>query len=88
MVTVTVSSQYTVRIPEHFRSKLHVGQQVAISLDAHGRLILTPLEQAYEILDETFGLWANRTDIPKGGIKYVDKIRRGHRLQDLGILKK
>jgi bifunctional DNA-binding transcriptional regulator/antitoxin component of YhaV-PrlF toxin-antitoxin module len=88
MVTVTVSSQYTVQIPEHFRSKLHVGQKVAISVDDHGRLILTPIEQAHEILDETFGMWADRTDIPKGGIKYMDKIRRGHRLKDLGIRKK
>ena len=88
MVTVTVSSHYTVRIPEHFRSKLRVGQQVAISVDAQGRLILTPIEQTREILDETFGIWADRTDIPKGGIKYMDKIRRGHRLKELGLRKK
>lgn len=88
MVAVTVSSQYTVQIPRQFRSKLHVGQQVAISVDEHGRLVLTPIEQVHEILDETFGMWADRTDIPKGGIKYMDKIRRGHRLKDLDIRKK
>ena len=88
MATVIVSSQYMVQIPKHFRSRLHVGQQVAISVDAQGRLVLTPIEQAQEILDETFGMWADRTDIPKGGIKYMDQIRRGHRLKDLGIRKK
>jgi bifunctional DNA-binding transcriptional regulator/antitoxin component of YhaV-PrlF toxin-antitoxin module len=88
MDTVTVSSQYTVKIPEHFRSKLRVGQQMAISVDAQGRLILTPLEQAHKILDETFGIWADRTDIPKSGIKYMDQMRRGHRLKDLGLRKK
>ena len=88
MVTVTISSQYTVRIPEDFRARLRVGQQVAISLDAQGRLILTPIEQARAILDQTFGMWKGRTDIPKSGIKYMDKIRRGHRLKDLGLHKK
>ena len=51
-------------------------------MDAQGRLVLTPLEQARSILDETFGMWADRTDIPKSGIKYMDKIRHGHRLKD------
>lgn len=88
MITVTVSSHYTVKIPEHFRSKLRVGQQVAISVDPQGRLILTPIEQARAILDETFGMWAGRKDIPKSGIKYMDKIRRGHRLKDLQRLQK
>ncbi|HLO14823.1 MAG TPA: hypothetical protein VK206_08340 [Anaerolineales bacterium] len=88
MVAVTISSQYTVQIPKHFRSKLRVGQQVAISIDVHGRLILTPIEQAREILDETFGIWVDRTDIPKGGIKYMDKIRHGHRIKDLARRKK
>ena len=88
MVTVTISSQYTVKIPEDFRSRLRAGQQMAISLDAQGRLILTPMEQARAILDETFGMWKGRTDIPKGGIRYMDKIRRGHRLKDLDLQKK
>lgn len=88
MVTVQIGPQYTVKIPEYFRSQLHVGQRVAISLDAQGRLVLTPLDQARSILDETFGLWAGRTDIPKSGIKYMDKVRRGHRLKDLGITPK
>jgi hypothetical protein len=82
MVTVQIGPQYTLKIPEYFRSQLRVGQRVAISMDAHGRLVVTPLEQARSILDETFGMWADRSDIPKSGIKYMDKIRRGHRLKD------
>jgi hypothetical protein len=82
MVTVRIGPQYTVKIPETFRSQLHVGQRVAISLDAQGRLVLTPLEQVRNILDETFGIWADRADIPKSGIKYMDKVRRGHRLKE------
>jgi hypothetical protein len=85
MVTVRIGPQYTVKIPESLRSKLSVGQQMAISLDEQGRLVLTPLEQVRSILDETFGIWADRADIPKSGIKYMDKVRRGHRLKDMGL---
>ena len=46
MVTVQISLQYTVKIPETFRSQLRVGQRVAINVDTQGRLMLTPVEQA------------------------------------------
>lgn len=88
MVTVTISPQYTVKIPEHFRAQLRVGQQVAVNVDAQGRLVLTPIEQVRAILDETFGIWAGRDDIPKSGVKYMDKLRRGHRLKDQSLSRK
>ena len=88
MVTVHVSSDYTVKIPSKFRSRLHAGQEVAVSLDAQGRLIITPIEQIHTLLQETFGMWADRTDIPADGVEYVDQIRRGHRLDDLGLREK
>jgi bifunctional DNA-binding transcriptional regulator/antitoxin component of YhaV-PrlF toxin-antitoxin module len=88
MVTVQIGPRYTVTIPEYFRSQLRIGQRMAISVDAQGRLVLTPLEQARTILDETFGIWAGRADIPKSGIKYMDKVRRGHRLKDQKISRK
>jgi len=34
-------------------------------------------------LQATFGLWADRDDIPKDGVLYTQNIRRGHRLDDL-----
>ena len=85
MSTTIVSPQYTVKIPASLRSQLRVGQRVAVNVDAQGRLVLTPIEQAHAILDETFGAWRSRTDIPKSGIKYMDKMRRGRRLKELGI---
>jgi hypothetical protein len=88
MNTVTISPQYTVKIPPRFRSQLRAGQKVTISLDARGRLVLTPIEQARAILDETFGMWAGRSDIPKSGIKYMDNVRRGRRLKDMGLTNK
>jgi bifunctional DNA-binding transcriptional regulator/antitoxin component of YhaV-PrlF toxin-antitoxin module len=88
MVTVHVNSDYTVKIPNKFRSRLRAGQKVAISVDAQGRLIITPIEQVRAILKETFGMWADRTDIPADGVEYVDQIRRGRRLDALGLRKK
>jgi bifunctional DNA-binding transcriptional regulator/antitoxin component of YhaV-PrlF toxin-antitoxin module len=85
MVTIRVSSDYTVKIPSKFRAGLHAGQEVAVSLDKQGRLILTPIEQVRAILKETFGMWADRTDIPADGVEYVDQIRRGRRLDDLEL---
>ena len=87
MVTTKIGSNYTIKIPKGFRTNLHIGQQVAVSVDGQGRLILTPMEQARAILEETFGIWAKRTDVPKSGIRYMDQIRRGRRLKNLGIRK-
>jgi hypothetical protein len=87
MVTIRVNPDYTVKIPGKFRAGLRAGQEVAISLDKQGRLIITPIEQVRAILNETFGMWADRTDIPADGVKYVNKIRHGRRLDDLGLRK-
>jgi bifunctional DNA-binding transcriptional regulator/antitoxin component of YhaV-PrlF toxin-antitoxin module len=88
MVTVHVSSDYTVKIPSKFRSRLRAGQEVAISVDTNGRLIITPIEQIHALLQETFGIWADQKDIPADGVEYMDKIRCGRRLDDMGLRKK
>jgi len=85
MLTARVNSDYTVKIPNKLRAGLRAGQQVAISRDGQGRLIITPIEQVRAVLQETFGMWADRTDIPADGVEYVDQIRRGSRLDDLGL---
>lgn len=84
MVLIRVSPDYTLNIPVRFRKTLAVGQEVAISIDAQGRLVITPIEQIREILMETFGMWADRADFPRDGIEYMDEIRRGHRLNEIG----
>ena len=85
MITTRVNRDYTVNIPGKFRSGLRVGQEVAISQDAQGRLILTPIEKVRAILDKTFGMWADHDYIPHSGIEYVDQIRRGLRLDEMGL---
>jgi bifunctional DNA-binding transcriptional regulator/antitoxin component of YhaV-PrlF toxin-antitoxin module len=88
MVTVQVSSDFTVKIPVEFRSRLRAGQEVAVGLDAQGRLIITPIEQIDNLLQETFGMWADRTDIPMDGVETMDQIRRGRRLDEFGLREK
>lgn len=85
MIVTKISSEFTVPIPDEFRAKFAAGQQVVISTDAQGRLVLTPLEQIRARLMETFGMWADRTDLPSDSIAYMDEIRRGQRLEQLGI---
>jgi hypothetical protein len=88
MVTVRISPQYTVKIPDKLRPSVHAGQEMAISVDRHGRIILTPLQQVRDALKETFGIWADRVDLPKSSVEYVNKIRRGRRLDDMGLRSK
>ena len=79
-----ISAEYTLRIPERFQRMLQAGQEVAVSADAQGRLIITPIEQIRALLLETFGMWADRTDLPADGVEYMDEFRRGQRLNALG----
>ena len=48
---------------------------MAVAMDALGRLVVTPLEKIRAQLMETFGMWADRTDIPSDGVEYVNEIR-------------
>ncbi len=81
MVVTRISPQYTVKIPDEFRSKIAAGQEIAFSIDSQGRLIITPIEQVRATLMETFGMWAGRKDIPADGVKYMDTVRKGRRLE-------
>jgi hypothetical protein len=80
MVVARITPEYTLKIPDEFRPMIEAGQEVAISADAQGRLVVTPIEQIRARLMETFGMWADRTDLPSEGVDYVDEIRRGQRL--------
>lgn len=54
-----------------------------MAVDAQGRLVITPIDQIRETLMESFGLWANRTDLPADSVEHVNELRRGRRLDDL-----
>lgn len=80
MVTAKITPEYTLNIPAEFRGILSAGQEVAISADAQGRLIIAPVEQIRARLMETFGMWADRADLPVDGVEAVNELRRGRRL--------
>ena len=80
MVIARITPEYTLKIPDEFRQMIEAGQEVAVSADSQGRLVVTPMEQIRAQLLETFGMWADRDDLPADGIDYMDEIRRGQRL--------
>jgi hypothetical protein len=83
MIVVRVSPEYTLNIPDRYRQLLRIGQEVALSTDAQGRLLITPIETIRATLMETFGMWKDRTDLPRDGVEYMDQIRRGERLNQM-----
>lgn len=82
MVMKKIGSDFTVPIPDEFRKDFAAGQEVAVTTDEQGRLIVTPIEQIRSLLLETFGLRSDRKDVDS--TEYMDEIRKGRRLEDLG----
>jgi bifunctional DNA-binding transcriptional regulator/antitoxin component of YhaV-PrlF toxin-antitoxin module len=85
MLRVKVESDFRITLPEPLRAPLHVGDELMVTTDPVGRIIITPEARIRTILEETAGMWADRADIPADGVEYVNEIRRGHRLDDLGL---
>ncbi|GIL15011.1 MAG: hypothetical protein BroJett039_01840 [Chloroflexota bacterium] len=85
MIVTKISPEFTVVIPDEYRKQFSPDDQVAVTVDSQGRLVITHIEQIRELLMETFGMWADRTDIPTDGVAFMDEIRRGTRLDELGI---
>jgi hypothetical protein len=85
MILTKITSDFTVSIPDVYREQFTPGQEVAITADNQGRLVVTPIDQIRSILSETFGMWSDRTDIASDSITYMDEVRHGHRLNESGI---
>ena len=85
MMTVTITRDFTLPIPAPLRRLFPAGQEVAISTDTQGRLIITPIEQVRAVLMETFGMWADRADLPPDSLDIMDEMRRGLRLNEMGL---
>jgi hypothetical protein len=50
------------------------------------RRVALSAEQIRARLMETFGMWADRIDVPADGVEYVNQLRQGRRLRELGIV--
>ncbi len=85
MLKAKIEPDFRITIPEPLRDPLQVGDELLISTDPSGRIIITPEARIRAILQRTAGMWQGRQDIPDGGVEYVDNLRQGRRLRDLGV---
>lgn len=84
MSQVLIEEGYRVVLPPEAQNLVSIGTPVQVTIDKAGRIILTPESQVQNILMETFGMWADQTDI-SDGIAYMDEVRKGTRLSNLGL---
>ena len=69
-------------MPQFISDLLHqIARPLTFSIDSQGRLIITPIEQVRATLMETFGMWSERKDVPTDGVKYMNAVRKGRRLE-------
>jgi bifunctional DNA-binding transcriptional regulator/antitoxin component of YhaV-PrlF toxin-antitoxin module len=85
MIVTKISKEFTLRIPEPYREIYGPGQEVAISADPQGRLVITPIEQVRAILAETSGIWADHADLAGDSLDIMDELRKGSRLSQPGL---
>lgn len=83
MSQILIEEGYRLILPPEVQTLLPVGTPVQVTIDQAGRIILTPETQVQTILMETFGMWANRDDLPPDGVTYMDEVRQGERLNRL-----
>jgi hypothetical protein len=77
MSKVLVEDGYRIVLPAEVQSLAPVGSPILVTIDPAGRIILTPELQLQAVLQETFGMWADRDDLPADGVAYMDEIRQG-----------
>jgi bifunctional DNA-binding transcriptional regulator/antitoxin component of YhaV-PrlF toxin-antitoxin module len=86
MLKTKIEADFRITIPEPLRPSLEVGDELLITTDQAGRIILTPEARIRSILQRTAGMWRGRQDVPADGVEYVNHMRQGRRLRELGVL--
>jgi bifunctional DNA-binding transcriptional regulator/antitoxin component of YhaV-PrlF toxin-antitoxin module len=86
MIKTKIEPNYRITIPEALRPSLKVGDELLITTDPAGRIIITPEARIHSILERTAGMWQGRQDIPADGVQYVNQLRQARRLRELGVL--
>jgi bifunctional DNA-binding transcriptional regulator/antitoxin component of YhaV-PrlF toxin-antitoxin module len=85
MLRTKIEPDFRITIPEPLRTPLQVGDELLITTDQAGRIIITPEARIRAILQRTAGMWRGRQDVPADGVEYVNNLRQGRRLRDLGV---
>lgn len=88
MERVAIESGFRVTVPKKMRSGLKIGDELRVSVDHAGRIILVSEKQIRETLQRTAGMWSGRQDIPNDGVVYVNRLRKGRRLRRLGVTRR
>jgi len=85
MNRILIEDGFRLTVPKDLRGELRVGDEIVISADRAGRIVLLSEKRIRTALEHTAGMWQGRTDIPQDGVKYVNRLRRGRRLRRLGV---
>ncbi len=86
MIRVLIEDGYRLTVPKELRGKLKVGDEMYVSIDRTGRIVLLSEKRIRAALKHTAGLWRGRKDIPSDGVKYTNRLRRGRRIHRLGVI--
>lgn len=85
MNRIQIEEGFRLTLPKELRREMKVGDEVIVTIDHAGRLVVLSEKRIRAVLQQTAGLWQGRNDIPSDGVKYVNQLRRGRRLRRLGI---
>ena len=88
MIRVLIEDGFRLTVPKKLRGKLKVGDEMYVTVDHTGRIVLLSEKRIRAALTRTAGLWHERKDIPANGVTYVNRIRRGQRLDRLGVTRR
>ena len=86
MLKAKVEADFRVTIPEALRAQIHIGDEVFVAVPSQGQITLVAKSRVEAILEATAGMWRGRTDQPAEGVDYVNALRQGGRLRDLGVV--
>lgn len=76
-----IEPDFRVAVPEALRSEFWVGEQLIVSMDVVGRLMLMPKHRILTALEQTAGMWRDHQGVSSDGVVYVNELRQGRRLQ-------
>ena len=65
MIRIAIEEGFRVTLPKGMRRGLKVGDELHVSVDRAGRIILLSEARIRETLQRTAGIWQDRTDVPK-----------------------
>ena len=85
MNRILIEKGFRLTVPKELRRGLKVGDEIFVTVDRAGRIVLLSEKRIRASLQRTAGVWQGRADIPDDGVKYVHRLRRGRRLRRLGV---